>query len=93
MNTEQRLNELEKRVASLERMLATNLGQVSGVPQGTNTLLESLKKKPTPEETKRVAEFLYEKGYRGNLDTTGSDPANIASVTPDNTSGSDPAGQ
>ena len=93
MNTEQRLNELEKRVASLERMLATNLGQGSGVPQGQS-------QKPTPDEINILAKFITGQTtlpleasqdktgpptWLGTSDTPGSDP--------DNTSGSDPAGQ
>ena len=92
MNTEQRLNELEKRVASLERMLATNLGQGSPQPPPRPPLPEAIKKLgnqptvqgPTPPTGQRP---ILPKNLSEALKKT-PPPVNLAGMTPDNTLGS-----
>ena len=87
MNTEQRLNNLEKRVASLEKfnsIFSTN----KKISAGQGPTMEDVAKFITGQTTLPLEASQDKTGpptWLVTSDTTGNDP--------DNTSGSDPAGQ
>ena len=96
MNTEQRLNELEKRVVSLEKFksIFSTINKNTSDSQGPT--IENVAKFITGQTTLPLDDSQEKTDpptWLVTSDTTESDATNIASVTPDNTSGSDPAGQ
>ena len=94
MNTEQKIIELEKRVATLEKFYTLFRTSNKSTPASQGPTIEEVAKFITGQTT-MPPEAIQDKTdppvwLRPN-DTAGSDPANIASTTP--ATNSDPAGQ